>query len=235
MKKNFITKPVFAIILIILLPFILAPAPLNTSTTTTIKKSRVAQPALQGNVKDSSSGLLNVRVRSITDGFETCSQSSPLGWYSFQLQTGGEKKVTYVKQGFKMALVTVTALGENETKQLNDVNLANPDSTKEISGSVGIAKEGITVKLIQIGCADAEIARTKTCNDGTYSFYGVFDSSSNTVVDLSSPGTYRVEPCCSVCTFTQANFSGNIDLPNTTGKKYDFNASCTPGACQPCP
>jgi hypothetical protein len=228
MKKNFITKPVFAIFLIILAPFILAP------TTTTIKKARPpAQPALQGYVKKSpTEGLQYVRVRSITDGYETCSQSS--GWYSFQLLAGGNKNVTYVKQGFKMALVPVNSLEENETRQLDNVTLANPDSTKEISGYVGIAKEGITVKLIQIGCTDAEIARTKTCIDGKYSFYGIRDPETNTVIDLSA-GTYRVEPCCSVCPSFTPTFSGNIQIPITPGTTYDFTTTCTDGACQPCP
>jgi hypothetical protein len=132
-----------------------------------------------------------------------------------------------------MQTVTVPNLGPSETRQLADVNLQNSTSGKEISGYVGIAKGGITVKLYQITCVDTLIAVTTTCSDGKYSFSGLEDGS-----DFPDNATYRVEPCCSVCTFNPTSIA-NIQIPVPSGTTYNFTidnpAGCNTGACQPCP
>lgn len=231
MKKNFIFKLALAMAFIIFLPLLITYTTTAKTTTTT---KPITQPALQGWVKKSpTEGLQYVRVKS-NDGYETCSQGLPsLGWYSFQLKDDTDKIVTFTKQGFKLKLEPVTGLGVEEIRRL-DVNLTSPTPNNEISGHVGVDMEGITVKLIQVGCTDVEIARTKTCSDGKYSFYGMLDSNGTAVIDIPSGTTYRVEPCCSVCTFSPTSIP-NIQIPNSSLTKYNFTAQCNAGACQPCP
>ena len=106
-----------------------------------------------------------------------------------------------------------------------NVTLQGSDSQIEISGYVGIKKEGITVNLYQLGCVYTLVASMKTCLDGTYSFNSLEDGS-----DLPN-GTYKVEPVCSgICTFVPSSIA-DIPVPHTP-QSYDFNtAACGEGAC----
>jgi hypothetical protein len=233
MKKNFILKAMLIIILFVFLPFLSAcpppPPPLNPDgkVTTQIAQetpSPPLQPILEGEVKNSSSTLLEyVRVR-YSDGFQTCSQLARKGWYSFELDNAGVKTVTYRKKGYKMERASVTFPTDNSNITRN-VTLNGSDPQTEISGYVGIQKEGITVNLYQLGCVYTLVASMKTCLDGTYSFTSLEDGS-----DLPT-GTYKVEPVCSgICTFVPSSIA-DIPVPHTP-QSYDFNtAACGDGAC----
>ena len=216
MKINFILKSVLLIILVVFLPFFTACPPPSLDGPGPV------EPTLQGEVKDSSStGLKYVRVR-YSDQYQTCSQAN--GWYSFKLDNAGVKTVTYTRKNYKMKKESVT-FPTNDSTITQNTTLNGSNSQIEISGYVGVQKEGITVNLYQLGCVYTLIASMKTCADGTYSFTSLEDGS-----DLPN-GTYKVEPVCSgICTFVPSSIA-DIPVPHTP-QSYDFNtAACGEGAC----
>ena len=107
----------------------------------------------------------------------------------------------------------------NDKTITQNITLNGSNSQIEISGYVGVQKEGITVNLYQLGCVYTLIASMKTCYDGTYSFTSLEDGS-----DLPN-GTYKVEPVCSVCYVCSFFYSRHSRTPYPLA--YDFNtATC---------
>ena len=225
MKKICSTKTVLTIIFVLFLPLL---NPFSRG---------ILNPTIRGYVKQPcpspSTGLQDVYIKG-DDGYETCSLNA--GLFSFDPSaTGGNKIVTFRMKGYQINPLTVNNLVNYQTTDIGVVCLEQSTPNYEISGTfIGDVKKGVTVKLYQLTCGGSysEIASTKTCSDGTYSFSGQ-RMPDGTVSDLSA-GTYKVMPVCSVCTFSDGgnppkNYIENIPIPNT--QQYNFYASCSPGGC----
>ena len=231
MKINFIPKAVHIIILVVFLPFFITacpphpPKPDQKGALEPGQEVTPLQPILEGEVKNSAGTLQEyVRIR-YSDGYQTCTQLQPKkGWYSFQLDNAGVKTVTYRRKNFQMKRESLTFPGDDSTIT-HDVILNNSNPQIEISGYVGVQKEGITVNLYQLQCVYTLVASMKTCADGTYSFTSLENGSE------LSPGTYKVEAVCSgICTFVPPSIP-DIPVPHSP-QSYDFNtASCGYGEC----
>lgn len=178
---------------------------------------------VQGFVKNrEGQSLADVRI-TVDNGFTTCSDSS--GWYSLRV-TGIPCKATCKRQEYKLQPTSLD--GNALSGTISDVFLDKATPQRELRGSVGDKKEGVTVKLYKkerdgyhpVLLPDDGI--TVTCADGMYSFS-----------ELSN-GIYQIVPECSVCTFSPQN-SPDIEMPNRLtpeARIFNFTAQCKPGACQ---
>ena len=134
------------------------------------------------------------------------------------ISPGSSISVTCTKQGYKRGRISLNSNALTGT--MPDISLDETTAQRELRGSVGVRKEGVTVKLYrnEVG-GYRHIDTAVTCSDGIYAFSELAD------------GAYKISPECSVCTFSPS-FRDNVKIPCTATATFDFKAGCTPGACQ---
>ena len=99
---------------------------------------------VQGTVRDKEegTGLASARI-TVDNGFTTCSDTK--GRYSLNISPGSSISVTCTKQGYKRGKISLNSNAMTGT--MPDISLDETTAQRELRGSVGVRKEGVTVKL----------------------------------------------------------------------------------------